>query len=766
MSRYLLNAVAVGTDEGGTVLMGKQAYDRETLVGLQKQHAGSYFFKRGGTGGGFILSVALRSGLPQIGTEVEEVALSGAHWLLVPLAREALLQTFLRLGRPALKDRPLRILSQRPLNLFPSGPSVPTWLQRRLVLEFDTREIRGTDDKVRAVLACNVRTRNFIDANCAELQRAGVPLQGQYVATRYAARDARVQDQLRLAGRVLKVDGRGLTLEDHGDGPRTLQLEDAFLEPRKENMLWCARHVLGRDWERVVAEADAAAARLLTGPERLSLLRRTFDYLRTQNIELAPGCKLQLGPLAGSENGSWPFRTETVQKPVLVFDPSGTRTDKWNERGLDDHGPYDQRTFSPKQLKIAVVCQSPFEGQVDGFLAKFLDGLPDVRTGTGDWARAPYAKGFIRRYALEAPKLHTFTTAGSSAADYAAACREAVEYATSNGFEWNLALVQIDKDFRELDDARNPYFSTKAVFLKHRVPVQEITLETMSFADQQLVYALNNMSVATYAKIGGTPWLLKSQPTVAHELVIGIGSQSFSSSRLGAKERVVGITTVFTSDGRYLLEDRTAAVDYDQYAEALFRSLERSIKSVRETDNWRSTDAVRLIFHVFKELAVDEAKAVGELVERLGLSHVKYAFVHVVDQHPFAVFDEANAGTRNRGGMKGVLAPERGLSVSLTPWETLLSFTGGRDLKQTHDGMPLPTLLRLHRQSTFRDMTYLSRQAFAFACHSWRMFTPAPLPITIHYSELMARLLTGLRHVPEWDPDTLLGSISRTRWFL
>lgn len=766
MARFILNAAPIGTDAGAKVTVGKQPYDRDTLASLQQQHLGNYFFKRGGPGGASILSVALRSGLATIGKEEEEVALAGAPWLLVPLAREAMLQTFLSLGRPVLKDRPLRILSQRPLNLFPQNPTVPVWLQRRLVLEFETRELRTADDKPQAVLACNVRTRNFIDANCTELLRAGVPLQGQYVSIRRPSKDARIQSWLKLAGRVVAIEGKQLVLEDYGDGPRTLSLDDAFVEPRKENLLWCARHVLGRDWEQLVAEADAGAARMLTGPERLLLVRRTFDYLRTQDIQLAPGCRLKLGSLAGSEPGSWPFRTEVVQKPVLVFDPSGTRTDKWNERGLNDHGPYDQRTFTPKQLRIAVICQAPFEGQVDAFLAKYLDGLPDVRTGTGDWARAPYAKGFIRRYALEAPKLQTFTTRGSTAADYAAACRQAVDHATSNGFEWNLALVQIDKDFRELDDARNPYFSTKAVFLKHRVPVQEITLETMSFSDQQLVYALNNMSVATYAKIGGTPWLLKSQPTVAHELVIGIGSQSFSSSRLGAQERVVGITTVFTSDGRYLLEDRTAAVDYAQYSEALYKSLERSIRSVRETDNWRSTDAVRLVFHVFKEMADDEASAVGDLVDRLGLSHVKYAFVHVVDRHPFAVFDEANAGTRSRGGMKGVYAPERGLSVSLTPWETLLSFTGGRDLKQAYDGLPLPTMLRLHRRSTFRDMTYLSRQAFAFACHSWRMFTPAPLPITIHYSELMAKLLTGLRHVPSWDPDTLLGPISRTRWFL
>jgi len=43
------------------------------------------------------------------------------------------------------------------------------------------------------------------------------------------------------------------------------------------------------------------------------------------------------------------------------------------------------------------------------------------------------------------------------------------------------------------------------------VQVQEITLETIRFSDQQLVFAMNNMSVATYSKIGGVPWLLKSQ---------------------------------------------------------------------------------------------------------------------------------------------------------------------------------------------------------------------------------------------------------------
>ena len=132
MARFILNAAPIGTDAGSKVAVGKQPYDRDTLASLQIQHLGSYFFKRGGPGGASILSVALRPGLAVIGKEVEEVALAGAPWLLVPLAREALLQTFLSLGRPVLKDRPLRILSQRPLNLFPQNSAVPVWLQRQI----------------------------------------------------------------------------------------------------------------------------------------------------------------------------------------------------------------------------------------------------------------------------------------------------------------------------------------------------------------------------------------------------------------------------------------------------------------------------------------------------------------------------------------------------------------------------------------------------------------------------------------------------------
>ena len=82
------------------------------------------------------------------------------------------------------------------------------------------------------------------------------------------------------------------------------------------------------------------------------------------------------------------------------------------------------------------------------------------------------------------------------------------------------------------------------------------------------------------------------------------------------------------------------------------------------------------------------------------------------------------------------------------------------------DGMPRPILLRLGRGSTFTDLTYLTRQANTFACHSWRSYFPSPLPVTLMYSELIAALLGKLATVPFWNPSLMYGTIGETRWFL
>jgi hypothetical protein len=289
----------------------------------------------------------------------------------------------------------------------------------------------------------------------------------------------------------------------------------------------------------------------------------------------------------------------------------------------------------------------------------------------------------------------------------------------------------------------------------------------MTSPQSDLIFIMNDISLAAYAKIGGTPWLLSAEAPVAHELVIGMGSHQMKGSRVGAGERVVGITTVFTGDGRYLVDSRSEAVPYADYPAAILETLRRSVGTVRRDQNWESNDSIRLIFHAFKPFRDAEVEAVNSVVSEMGLAHVQYAFVHVVDTHPFLAFDETSTGAFAPGGIKkGVLAAERGLALKFTRHEALVVFTGPREVKQPTDGMPKPVLLRLHRDSTFKDVTYVARQAFAFSCHSWRGFAPAHLPVTILYSEQIAKMLKKLEGVGDWDSSALRGRIGRTLWFL
>jgi len=285
--------------------------------------------------------------------------------------------------------------------------------------------------------------------------------------------------------------------------------------------------------------------------------------------------------------------------------------------------------------------------------------------------------------------------------------------------------------------------------------------------DSQLAFSMNHMSLATYAKLRGTPWLLASQQTVAHELVIGLGSHTIFGSRIGAGRRFVGITTVFSSDGSYLLSDRTAVVPFDDYAAALYETLKRAITTVRKQDNWRSTDKVRLVFHMFKPPKDREAEAIKKTVDDLQLEDVSFAFLHIAPDHPYVVFDHTQAGIDDREPKKGVLGPSRGLHLKLGDYESLVVFSGASELKKADHGMPRPCLLKLHRLSTFTDMTYLARQAFQFSGHSWRMLAPEAFPITIRYSDFIAQRLAGLSAVPGWDADAVrFGQIGGTLWFL
>lgn len=694
---------------------------------------------------------------PEHGESSEDLPTDRNLGLVKALLRDALIDALNELERPVVSHE-ISFLANRNLlaDALPEDITSPDWLCVAPRYTLDARLFFFDKRKPFLGIALDARTRRRITAPCSTLLDAGVDLQDLYVVRRESGDDPRLEPRLILLGRVAQNSGGQLELADSRDGIESIASADCFLEPSITTFNNVFDQVFGADAVRAKEALASLTAARRVGPAKLEDLKNVLAYFRREPLPITPDLEVSLGPLFARQDVP---RLAAAPRPTYVFDPTGGKTDTWADGGLQKYGPYSLQTFSKNRPRIAVVCQGKAKGRVEQFLHKFFNGQRHPKKDRG-----PFDNGLIGKYRLDGVSPKFFLAENASASAYAAA----VEQAISEEDRWDLALVQIERQFRELDGANNPYVVTKHAFLAHQTPVQEFTLETADLWPGQLAYALNNMGLATYSKLGGTPWLLRSDRTIAHELVVGVGWAEMGEGRLGGRERYVGFTAVFSGDGDYRVSNQSKAVPFENYQEELLSTLRATVQTVSEDMNWQPGDHVRLVFHAFKPFRDVEATAVRDLMDSLGDYDVDYAFVEISEQHPYLLFDENQKGARDfeTRMQKGVFAPDRGTMLRLSDREILISLTGPRDVKRPEDGLPSPVLLRLHRDSTFSDTTYLARQVYAFANHSWKSFFPGSLPVTVLYPKLIAGLLGEMSRLPNWNADVLWGRIGRSRWFL
>jgi hypothetical protein len=757
-SKLGLNIAPVEVPDG-KIRVGVFAYNSKSghndLTQLRQKHRSTHAVARQRDR---IVCLPRTENAPVLGEAQEELPLRENLGLVAALFRETLIDHFYMVRRPVIGHRPITFLGVNDLlkEALPNGLTAPVWLGLLPRYELDVRPLFFANQEPFLGLALDCRTRRRVTATSNELVADGIRLQGFYVGRMCSDDDSRLEPRLELVGRVSEIHGDQLQLDDTRDGASSIEMQECYVEPSSHTFANLIDQFFAHRGGEVREALFQKAAARRVGPAKLQEIRKVIGYLQKQVFQVSPGITLTVGTLV---DGKALPALEMAPKPVYVFDPTGARTDTWADRGIQKCGPYSQQTFSKNHPRIAVVCEGSAKGRVEQFLHKFFNGHPHPKRNPG-----PFDNGLIGKYRLGGISPKFFLADKPTAEAYGRAAREAI----SDEDRWDLALVQIEKKFRDLEGEENPYLVTKHAFLTHQTPVQEFTLETASLSEGQLAFALNNMALATYSKLGGTPWLLRCDRAIAHELVIGIGSAEVGDGRLGNRERVVGFTTVFSGDGDYRIANRSQAVPYDQYGEALLATLKSTVRTVSQDMNWQDGDHVRLVFHAFKPFRNVEATAVKSLMDSLGRYDVDFAFVEISEHHPYLLFDEGQDGVYDYEAKqkKGVFAPERGRVLRLSNSEVLLVLTGPRDVKRPQDGLPSPVLLRLHRASTFTDTTYLSRQVYAFANHSWRSFFPGSLPVTVQYSGLIAGLLGKLGRLPNWNAEVLWGRVGRSRWFL
>lgn len=707
-------------------------YDKETLDDLRSSHSATHTFRRQGD---HINIFSSDGEFPKSGQRLK-IELKNNYDIFCALVKDGLLRHLAALGRNPSGFKPIELVSAKAEDnlLIPIlGPSFPFSIRAKYTI--DTRTLGG-----QPCLVIDCTTRREVEEDGLFFINSGFDLVGRYVVTKKGG------GHRSLLGKVKCCEGEMLYVARPDGQVVEVMANDIHMEASRSNFDDYILHTHGRHKDAIVERIRQVISRFNGGENKKARIDNLKKYIQSTNISMIDGTRIEIEntPNVQKDCGQ-------LQKPVFVFNDNGEAD--WAEKGLSHNGPYTKRTFDRNNPSICVICAQHDKGRVEQFVRKLLKGISSSKY---------FTNGLEGKFTLGTSRVEVFATASDNVGAYKDAIEAAIRKKADDGGRWDLALVQVRQSFKRLKVTENPYYLGKSLFFLHQVPVQDFTMELLAQSDYSLGYSLNNMALACYAKMGGVPWLLKSSPTLSHELVIGIGSANIGQERSGDTQRIMGITTVFSGDGSYIVSNTSKAVKPEAYCDALSTVLGETIEKIQKRMNWQKGDSIRLIFHAqVKRFNRDEIDAVRTVIEKYRDYQIEYAFLKISEDHGLHMFDSATAGAQ-----KGRLAPSRGITFSLSKHEVLIYLIGHRELRQDSDGHPRGVILDVHKDSTFKDIKYLSAQLYSFASHSWRSYFPNPMPVTISYSDLIARNLGWLNQLPGWSDSVMIGKIGQSQWFL
>jgi argonaute-like protein implicated in RNA metabolism and viral defense len=411
-----------------------------------------------------------------------------------------------------------------------------------------------------------------------------------------------------------------------------------------------------------------------------------------------------------------------LSPPQLRFSYSSTFAISSDARkGLKQFGPYDAAMLPQSQINCGLIYPSGMES----LKQSFITGLKD---GEG------YYPGFDRMFRIPlSMEVEQEIRFGSELE-----VRRAI----------NTVISQpLDLVFVISPAAGGRYYSMiKRELLGNGIPSQVVMDNKIQPSDGRQ-WVLENLALASYAKIGGTPWVV-ANPERKNQLILGV-----SRAQDKMKKFLVGFVTVFTSEGDFLMMHSGAPViEWEQYADGL-RSL--ILEAVEEYQSKKGMPE-EIILHFHKKPGERELRAIESALKSLGKS-IPYALMHLNDGSNFRLFDSTSS----------TFIPEAGLRVDLSRHESIILLDGLVGGRRRRQGVPNVLDISMDKRSTLPDSEFarLTQQVFNFSRLNWRGFNSTAAPVTLLYSKLISKMMieVGTEH---WNQIVASGKLRDKSWFL
>lgn len=273
----------------------------------------------------------------------------------------------------------------------------------------------------------------------------------------------------------------------------------------------------------------------------------------------------------------------------------------------------------------------------------------------------------------------------------------------------------------------NGYLEQKALFSHSSIPTQVCTLRILE-DDDSLKWAVANLALQIFCKLGGKPWKVKEQTN--RSLILGI-SHSHKIKRIDDKtvvEKYFAFSVLTDSTGLFQrIEVLGEAPEQETYLDAVRHNL----KGILEKE---AASFDRVVIHTSFKLTFEEIGAIRRTVsEAAKQSKCKFSVVKVNNHSRFFGFNKsANS-----------LVPYEGTKTRLGTREYLVWFEGlSSEKPNVSKAYPGPTHIQiLDVRETPEDIVEeqtLLQELVDLSGANWRGFNAKSAPVSVFYCHLVA----------------------------
>jgi hypothetical protein len=433
-----------------------------------------------------------------------------------------------------------------------------------------------------------------------------------------------------------------------------------------------------------------------------------------------------------------------IRRPVYVFSEDGKRCHVDKFRGLLKHSPLKPaRTPDPHYLFIFCQDDRDFANQLYAAL----------RTGIASFPGSHQFVGLsISQEQLDSCRLPTGCfNPGKEQQLYSSVQAHLEQSKTKPDFAYIIGN-NTWKYHRP-----SPYGAMKAALLQHGVPSQMVTRQLLQ-AGTQFRFAIPNIALSAFAKLGGVPWLVQrsGEPPA---LVIGIGTTNVRNSSGETRQRYLGYAICMLSNGLFLdLSFFGVSTSHEEFLPKLTEGLGNTLDRLGKTQNKVS----KVTLHVSQFERYDTIAAIADLLgkrKQAQPSPVPFELLRLSHDSSFTVMDLDDPG----------FVAEEGSVVDLAPRHSLVVMEG-RQEKASWRGRK-PVTLEVHREYVSNPALPFAdslRDVFHLGFVNWRGFGTKTKPATLAYAKLLSDRVADMAAVVPSIVDYMENNATfgTSLWFL